>query len=153
MGRVRLFTLLLAALLTACAPAARRAENVKPDPTAEPWYSQTVEQVAAFHREAETLVKQRKLDEAGARITDAQPLSARLLSVPRPTFEAMAAVSDLDDLYGRMLLRNHHYGWARLQFQKNVARWRNWTPPSDESRRRLQQAQSAIAECDRQLAR
>jgi hypothetical protein len=50
-----------------------------------------------------------------------------------------------------MLLANHHYGWARLQFQKNLARWRHWQPATPEATRRLQQAKSAIAECDRHL--
>jgi hypothetical protein len=153
MGRVRLFTLWLAAILIGCAPATRRAETPKPDPTAEPWYAQTVAQVVALRQDADSLINKRKPDEAAARITEAQPLMAKLLSVPNPTFEAMAVVSDLDEMYGRMLLHNHHYGWARLQFQKNVARWRNWSPPTEESRRRLKEAQAAIMEVDRQLAK
>jgi hypothetical protein len=75
----------------------------------------------------------------------------RLLSVQRPTLDAAEAASDLDDLYGRMLLANRHYGWARLQFQKNVARWKHWMPQTKETARRLKQAESAIAECDRRL--
>jgi hypothetical protein len=50
-----------------------------------------------------------------------------------------------------MLLANRHYGWARLQFQKNVARWKHWMPQTKETARRLKQAESAIAECDRRL--
>ena len=76
---------------------------------------------------------------------------SRLLSVPRPTLEATEAASDLDDLYGRMLLANRHYGWARLQFQKNLARWRHWQPETSETVRRLEKAKAAIAECDRHL--
>jgi hypothetical protein len=64
----------------------------------------------------------------------------------------MEAASDLDQLYGRMLLANHHYGWARLLFQKNLARWKNWTPQTPETARRSKLAASAIAECDRRLA-
>ncbi len=65
----------------------------------------------------------------------------------------MEAASDLDQLYGRMLFAEQNYGWARLQFQKNVARWRNWRPPTPETARRLKLAASAIAECDRQLSK
>jgi hypothetical protein len=76
---------------------------------------------------------------------------ARLLSVPRPTLEAAEAASDLDQLYGRMLLSNRHYGWARLMFQKNLARWKHWQPQTPETSRRFQQAVSAIAECDKHI--
>jgi hypothetical protein len=61
------------------------------------------------------------------------------------------AVSDLDRLYGRMLLANRNVGWARLTFQKNLARWRNWRPETADSARRLQQAKDDIAECDKRL--
>ena len=73
----------------------------------------------------------------------------RLLSVPRPTLAAVEAASGLDDLYGRMLLSNRHYGWARLLFQKNLARWTNWQPQTAETVRRRKLAESQIAECDR----
>ena len=82
----------------------------------------------------------------------AQPLVSRLLSVPRPTLPAIEAASDLDDLYGRMLLRNRQYGWARDCFQKNVIRWKNWKPPTPDTERRWKQAVAAVAECDRRLA-
>jgi hypothetical protein len=64
----------------------------------------------------------------------------------------MEAVADLDELYGRMLLSNRNYGWARLQFQKNLARWKNWQPQTPETARRLKLAASQIDECDRRLA-
>lgn len=76
----------------------------------------------------------------------------RLLAVPRPTLAAMEAASDLDDLYGRMLLANRHYGWARLLFQKNLARWKNWNPQTEESGRRRKLAESRMAECDRGMS-
>jgi hypothetical protein len=80
-----------------------------------------------------------------------ESLSARLLAVPRPTLAATEAASDLDQLYGQMLLSNRKYGWARLQFQKNLARWKHWRPQTPETARRLRQAESAIAECDRRI--
>ena len=142
---MRLLAILAAALLTACepAPAPRR------DATQEPWYSETVLQLVGMNREAESFFESGKSDQAAALIEKGQPLMSRLLSVPRPTLEATEAASDLDDLYGRMLLANRHYGWARLLFQKNLARWRQ--PQTRDAARRLQRAQSAIAECDRHL--
>ena len=103
-------------------------------------------------REASALVESKKLDEAGAVVTKAQPLIERLLSVPKPTLEAIQAASDLDQLYGRMLLNNRHYGWARMLFQKNIARWKNWNPQTDETARRMKQAETGMAECDRRMA-
>lgn len=143
--------MLAAALLTGCAPAP--ADPPKPDPAAEAWYGQTVEQLAASTREAESLLRRGKSDQAAAIITKGQPLMSRLLSAPRPTLAAMEAVSDLDDLYGRMLLANRHYGWARLLFQKNSARWKNWTPQTPETLRRRKLADAATAECDARLSR
>ncbi len=100
-------------------------------------------------REAEALLKAGKRDQAGAVIQQAEPLMSRILAVPRPTLAATEAASDLDDLYGRMLLANRHYGWARLEFQKNFARWKRWEPRTADSERRLAQAEKAIAACDR----
>jgi len=144
---VRLFAILAAALLTACetAPPPQR------DITKEAWYSETVQQLVGINGEARSFFESGKSDQAAALIEKGQPLMSRLLSVPRPTLEATEAASDLDDLYGRMLLANRHYGWARLLFQKNLARWRHWQPETPEAARRLQQAKAAIAECDRHL--
>ena len=144
---MRLLAILAAALLAACesAPAPPR------DATKEAWYSETVQQLVEMNREAESFFESGRSDQAAAMIEKGQPLMSRLLLVPRPTLEATEAASDLDDLYGRMLLANRHYGWARLQFQKNLARWRHWQPATPEAARRLQQAKSAIAECDRHL--
>jgi len=75
----------------------------------------------------------------------------RLLAVPHPTLEAAEAASDLDDLYGRMLLSNHHYGWAQMMFQKNLSRWKHWDPQTEETTRRMKQAESEIAECTRKI--
>lgn len=102
-------------------------------------------------RDAERLLTAGKADEAAAVITKAQPLIARLLGVPHPSLEAMIAGSDVDELYGHMLLSNGNYGWARLVFQKNVARWKNWTPLTDETERRRHVAELEIAECDKHI--
>ena len=138
-------------LLVACSSAPRPAAAL-PDPTMEAWYGPMVARVNALGADAQGLVKADNFDDAAARITEALPLVKRLISVPRPNLAAMEAASDIDDLYARMLMRNGHLGWARLQFQKNVARWRIWRPQTDETRRRREQAEAAMLECDRRLA-
>jgi hypothetical protein len=135
-------------LLTACASGPSAADR---DGAREPWYSEATQQLAAINRQAETFFQNGNSDKAAALIERGQSLQSRLVAVPRPTLEAMEAASDLDDLYGRMLLSNRHYGWARLFFQKNVARWKHWSPRTPETERRLQQANAAIEECDRRI--
>jgi hypothetical protein len=144
---MRLLLILAAAFLASCqqAPAPPR------DATKEPWYHETVEQLAAMNREADSAFAASNSDQAAKLIEKGQPLVARLLDVPNPTLEAAVAASDLDDLYGRMLLSNRHYGWARLLFQKNLSRWKHWQPQTPETARLLKQAESAIAECDRHI--
>jgi hypothetical protein len=139
--------LALAAALAGCgsAPTPER------DETKQAWYVQTARQLAEMDRQADALFQSGRRDEAAALIEKGQPLQNRLLGVHQPTLEALEAVSDLDDLYGRMLLSNHHYGWARLLFQKNLARWRHWTPQTEETLRRWKQAEAGIADCDKHL--
>jgi hypothetical protein len=152
---VRFALWLLALLLVSCSPrpsSSRAVEPVKPDPATEPWFAETLQELVAANREAEAFVRRRQFDRASEVIVKAQPVMARLLAVPRPSVEAVEAASDLDELYGRMLLGNRHYGWARLQFQKNVARWKNWRPQTEETARRRKRAESLIAEVDRRLA-
>jgi hypothetical protein len=133
--------------------APQRVQQPKPDPTGEPAYLKAVEQLAALNRETADLLKQGRADEAAANITEGQPLQAQLLAAPRPTLPAMEAVSDLDELYARMLLSNHHDGWARMLFQKNIVRWKTWKPQTANTARRLKQAEEWVAQCDRILAR
>jgi len=144
---MRPLVILAAAFLASCeqAPAPPR------DATKEPWYHDTVERLNAMNREAASAFAGGNSDQAAKLIEKGQPLVARLLSVPNPTLEAAVAASDLDDLYGRMLLSNRHYGWARLLFQKNLSRWKHWQPQTAETARLLKQAESAIAECDRHI--
>jgi hypothetical protein len=110
-----------------------------------------VDQVNDLNRDANSSFADGKSDKAAALIAKAQPLVSRLLNVPHPSLGAAEAASDLDDLYGRMLLSNRHYAWAITLFEKNRARWKNWSPQTPETARRLKQAETEIAECDRHM--
>jgi hypothetical protein len=150
MNRVTILALIA---LAACAPPPPRlVDKAAPDPTTEAWYSPAVEQLAKMAHDAQALLQQGRAEEAAKIITEGQPLLNRVIVVPRPTLAAMEAASDLDDLYGRMLMNDRRYGWARLQFQKNVIRWKHWQPRKNETERRLKLAESQIGECDRKLA-
>lgn len=139
------------ALLCACAPEPKPAASVSKDPTQEAWYSQTVDQLTVLNRRAERAFQAGKFDDASNLIVQGQPMATRLLDVLRPTLAAVQAASDLDQLYGQMLLTNKNYGWARLEFQKNRARWKNWQPQTPDTARRRKLAEDAIAECDRRM--
>jgi hypothetical protein len=144
---VRLIAIMAAAFLTGCASAPPPSSDTKPA-----WYQKTVDQLAEMNRSAEAFFKDGKPDQAAALIEKGEPIVSRLLSVPKPSLAAVEAASDLDDLYGRMLLSNRHYGWAITMFEKNRARWRHWTPQTPESARRLKLAETEIADCDRLMS-
>lgn len=148
---MRLVALAAMAVLAACGPAPAPVASSPADAASDSAYSETVSRLAAMNRRAEALYQSGKSDDAAKLVTQGESLATRLLNVSRPTLPAMEAISDLDDLYGRMLLANKNYGWARLEFQKNRARWKNWNPQTPETERRLKQANAAIAECDRHL--
>jgi hypothetical protein len=139
-----------AVLLAACGPPAAPDSA---DPTRESWYARDTAQLSDLARRAAAAFAAGRADEASALIEQGQPVEKRLVSVAHPTLEAAEAASDLDDLYGRMLLENHHYGWARLMFQKNLNRWKHWSPQTEETRRRYRRAAEEIDECDREMAR
>jgi hypothetical protein len=150
---VRLFVSIAAMALLSCTPAPPPVKPPPPDPTREAWYGEAVDQLTALNRNLDTALRRRQSKEAAHIVEEAEPLVKRLLATPRPTLAAMEASSDFDDLYGRLLLANRQVGFARFQFQKNVARWRNWKPQTDESARRLKAAESAIADCDRRMTK
>jgi hypothetical protein len=151
---MRTLAILAMVVMTGCAPASPPAavEQPKPDAAAASWYGPTIDQLAALNREAESLMARGKFEEASAAIVKGQPLQSRLLEAAHPPLAAMEAVTDLDDLYGRMLLHNQRYGWARDTFQKNVTRWKHWKPATPETAQRLQKAAAAVADCDRRMA-
>ena len=137
--------------LTGCGPKPAPAPQPKPDPTKEAWYGETTKQLAMLAREADAAFQRGQKEQTAALIEKGQPLIHRLLSAPYPTLEAMEAVSDLDELYGRMLLSNGRYAWARVFFQKNLTRWSLWKPRTADTQRRLETAKGAAAECDRHI--
>ena|SRR5579862_3311707 len=148
--QAQLSAILFSALLAGCF-SEPPPPGPKADPVKESWYGETVTQLAAMDRDAADFFHKKKEDEASALIQKGEELSARLLAVPHPTLAATEAASDLDELYGQMLFSNRNYGWARLLFQRNVARWKNWTPKTEDSAKRLKEAQDEIAECDRRI--
>jgi hypothetical protein len=148
---VRLSSLLASLALAACSTPSAPTARTPVDPTTEAWYAQTTGELTAIDRDAKESLQQGKPDAAAALILKGELLSKRLISVPHPTLAATIAASDLDELYGRMLLSNRNYGWARLFFQKNLVRWKYWQPQTPDSATRLKQAQDAIAECDRRI--
>jgi len=142
-----------AAATLACGPAPQPAQQPKPavEQTTLPWYRQSTEELAAFNRQAEELFQDGQFQQAAAIIGQTQPLADKLLTVSRPTLEAMEATSDHDALYGRMLLHNGQIGWARMTFQKNVVRWRAWKPQTPETEARAKAAADAVADCDKRM--
>ena len=143
-----LSTILATALLTGCTPEPPRGG----DAALPGWYQKSVNQLVEMNRSADRFFQDGKGDQAATLIEQAQPLVSRLLNVPKPSLAAVEAASDLDDLYGRMLLSNRHYAWAITMFEKNRARWKNWSPQTPETARRLKLAEKAIEECDRRMA-
>jgi hypothetical protein len=147
----RAFPLLLAAaLLTGCGPSAPVVAP-KVDPTTEAWYAPGVERLTTMDRSAEQLFQAGRTQEAAAIVSGAQSLQTRLLAAPRPTLAAMEAIADLDRVYGRLLVSNGYFGEARLLFQKHITRWKTWKPQTPETEKRLKEANSDIAECDRHM--
>ena len=140
-------------LAIGCGEAPKKVEVVKVDPTTQAAYAEAVAELAGLVRQATELLAAGKSDAAAAAITKGQPLSAQVLGAPHPTLTAMEAASELDELYGRMLLGNKNYGWARMVFQKDRSRWVHWQPQTVDTERRKRSAEAGMAECDRGMAK
>jgi len=140
-----------ALLLTGCQSGPPVAAVPKADPASDPGYREDEEKLAAMVAETRKLLGDGKGDAASALVVSGEEVAGRLLAIPKPSLNAMQSASDLDQIYGEMLLSNKRYGWARMLFQKNLARWRYWQPQTDDTMRRLNQARKAIAECDRHI--
>jgi hypothetical protein len=143
---VRTVATIAALILIGCASA-----PAPHDPTQANAYRQNVQELVSMNRQANDFFRAGNGDAAAAVIEKAQPIMKQLLSVSKPSLEAVEAASDLDDLYGRMLLSNRHYAWAQMLFQKNLSRWKHWEPQTEETARRFKQAQDEIAECSRRM--
>ncbi len=141
--------LLASFFLLACDSGPGPAARKQPGPDLA--YLADVAKLRQMDRDAEKLFAQGKGDDAATLIQAGEPVAAKVLAVPHPTLEATEAAADLDELYGKMLFSNKRYGWARLQFQKNVVRWKYWKPQTPETARRLQAALAQIADCDRRI--
>jgi hypothetical protein len=146
----KLLAPVFAALLVSCGPG-EAPRLPRADPTKESWYAPGAEQLSRFNQQAAALLAAGKDNDASAIITQTEGLAQRLISVPSPTYEATQAVSDRTALYGQMLMKNKHYGWARMEFQKNVMRWKAWQPQTPETQAKLRDAQAKVAACDREL--
>ncbi len=145
------FLIAAAALcLISCAEEPGPAPPPK-DPTTDPAYTKSVSELVSMNRDAERLLREHKPDAASDLITKGEPIASRILGVPHPTLEAAEAASDVDELYGRMLLTNRNYGWARMQFQKNLARWKHWQPQTPDTESRVKKALAEIDQCDREM--
>lgn len=151
MNRACLVSMLAAAALSGCGSPPPAAKAPKVDPTTEGWDSESTQRLANLDRAAEQYFKAGHFPEVDSIITGAQSLETRLLAAPRPTLEAMEAVADLDRIYGKRLVLNGYFGEARLLFQKNVTRWKTWKPQTPETDRRLREANTDIAECDKHM--
>jgi hypothetical protein len=152
---VRFGLVIAAAFLAGCAappPPPPVAQAAKSDPVSEEWYGRAVRELASINRDAAKSLAAGKTDAAATLVTRGQDVEKRLLAATKPSLAAMEAAGDLDDLYGRILMANHNTGWARIVFQKNVARWTNWRPVTPETEERRKKAVARIAECDRALA-
>jgi hypothetical protein len=137
--------------LAACGPTPVARKAAPKDETKEPWYTQAVEQLSKNNRDAAALLKRGKEDDASTLVQNGEKIATRLLKVQNPTLSAMEAASDVDELYGKMLLANKNYGWARLFFQKNLARWKVWLPETPDTIARRNAAVAEIAEVDRRM--
>jgi hypothetical protein len=138
-------------LFAGCGEPPRKSAAPAPDPTLDPAYAESVAELAKCVSQARAFLASGNNDAAAAAITSGQPIAARVLAAPHPTLAAMESASDLDDLYGRMLLSNKNYGWARMTFQKNRSRWQHWQPQTEDTVKRKKQAEAGIAACDQGL--
>jgi hypothetical protein len=132
-------------------PPSQAKDQPAPEPTVQPWYAQSTDELAVFNRRAADLIQAGQFDDASTIVTQSQPLADRLLAASHPTLAAMEAASDHDDLSGRLYLHNQRYGWARMTFQKNLVRWKAWKPQTPETAARIKAASEAVAECDKHM--
>lgn len=150
MGR-RTLLICAAAVAVSCGPSTPPVQQTKKDATEEAWYPKTTEDLNGIDRKAEAAFHAGDQDKAAALIEQGKKLQEQLLEARQPTLAAMQAVADLDELYGDMLFTNRNYGWARMFYQKNLARWKHFPEQNDETAKRVKLAEDGIAACDRKI--
>ena len=141
-----LAALLVASILTGCSDPQPPAPK---DPTTTSEYRDSIKELVTLNRQANDAFNKGKPDDASGLVQKGEPIESNILAPIHPTLAAMEAASDLDDLYGRMLLSNKHYEWAQFEFQKNLGRWKHWVPETPDTVARLKRAEEQIAECDK----
>ncbi|MCZ2154761.1 MAG: hypothetical protein LC114_12810 [Bryobacterales bacterium] len=140
-------------LLVLCGCTTRNAPAVLPpaDPMMDADYRAALDQLRALNAQAQEHWRNGEKALAAQALKEAQPLAKELLDVRRPSKEAYEAVSDFDQLYATVLLANGHTVWARQIFMTNAARWRNWNPQTEDTKRRLREAEQGAAEADKKM--
>lgn len=147
---------ILALLLVGCGPdtppqAKPKAENGASAETAEKWYAEALAVLVDINRALPGMIQAGKSQEASQAVMRGEAIAKELLQVPRPSLAAARAASDLDQAYGDMLFSDKQYGWARLQYQKNLSRWKYWKPQTPETESLAKLARDKIAECDKHI--
>lgn len=142
----------LTLLASSCSTTApRRPEPAAPKIDRTRQHAQLSELEGA-NRTAWDLFRQGQRTAAGDIVGRTDALSINLIGGdPSPSLAIMRAVSDHDELYGRLLMANHHWGHARHIIAKIENRWRLWQPQDDETRQRRAAAVALMRECDRHL--
>jgi hypothetical protein len=127
----RMRTLLVAArdvMVSCAAPPPPPAQKAAVDPGDGEWYAPAITELAGLNRESGVAIAgaasptMRRENHEGAGVVGAAAVGCA------PPLEAMEAAADNENLYAGMLLANKNFGWARLSYQKNVSRWKNWRP-------------------------
>lgn len=114
-------------------------------------YSVRANMLNQLNRAGRLFFEAGNMEAAGACVQRAKPIVALLLQLPEPALYTLHLAADYDNLYGDMLFRNRHWGNAREFFQNNVMRFRNWNPPNDYTKQRLDEARRKVAECEKKM--
>lgn len=137
--------------LCACTPSDVPDLAPPADPMQKASYREALDQLRHWNAEALAHWQKGETALAAAALKQAQPLSKELLDARRPPREVYEAVSDFDQLYATVLLSKGHTVWARQIFMTNAARWRNWKPETEDTRRRRREAEQGASEADKKM--
>lgn len=141
----------LALLLAACGSPARAPQAAAPKIDRAAQRARLAELENA-NRAARELFDKGDRAAAGEIVGRTEAMAIALIGGdPSPSIEIMRAVSDHDELYGRLLMANRHWGHARHILAKIENRWRLWQPQDDESRKRRSGAITLMRECEQHM--